>query len=142
MVVYLRARAPAVVTIDGRETAPAAFRAGRVHRPGDRQADPVRRQRVTSGLAVGVPGHARDLGRRRCDAVRARCRSPRLLEPAIELAQRGFAVDQTFHDQTGDNPPRFDDFTSTARALPARTARRPAVGSMLPQPRPRARRTG
>ncbi|WP_262107016.1 gamma-glutamyltransferase [Arthrobacter sp. Marseille-P9274] len=115
-------------TIDGRETAPAAM-------PHDAFIDPATGEPyrftpelVTSGVSVGVPGTPAtwesaldqwgtlDLGE--------------ALEPAIEVANRGFVVDETFRQQTLDNELRFAAFTSTSSLfLPGGDA--PAVGSVF-----------
>ena len=72
MVVYL-AKQHRVVTIDGRETAPQAFRAGRVHRPRDRPADPVLAAADHERDGRRRAGHARHLGAGR-RAGSGRCR--------------------------------------------------------------------
>ena len=57
----------------------------------------------------------------------------KLLEPAIRVAERGFVVDQTFHDQTASNAARFAAFPATAELfLPGGAP--PAVGSVLRNP--------
>jgi gamma-glutamyltranspeptidase / glutathione hydrolase len=57
----------------------------------------------------------------------------RLLGPAIRVAERGFVVDQTFHDQTASNAARFAAFPATAELfLPGGAP--PAVGSVLRNP--------
>lgn len=129
--VFYNADTGRVGTIDGRETAPAAM-------PNDAFVDPATGQPyrftpelVTSGVSVGVPGTPAtweraldrwgtlDLG----DA----------LEPAIEVATRGFVVDETFRQQTLDNKLRFEAFTSTSSLfLPGGDA--PAVGSVFQNP--------
>ncbi|UKA52306.1 gamma-glutamyltransferase [Arthrobacter sp. FW305-BF8] len=120
-----------VSTIDGRETAPAAM-------PHDAFIDPKTQkpynftpELVTSGVSVGVPGtpatweRALDRwGTKDLDDV---------LEPAIEVADRGFVVDDTFRQQTLDNKLRFKAFTSTSKLfLPGGDA--PAVGSIFKNP--------
>ena len=83
---------------------------------------------VTSGVSVGVPGTpatwARALDRwGTLDLDDA-------LEPAIDVATRGFVVDETFRQQTLDNKLRFEAFTSTSNLfLPGGDA--PAVGSVF-----------
>ncbi|MDQ3890187.1 MAG: gamma-glutamyltransferase [Actinomycetota bacterium] len=127
MVVYL-ARGDRVLTIDGRETAPQAF-------PRDAFLDaagepiPFFPQRVTSGMAVGVPGTLATWA----EAASRFGTMPlrRLLQPAIVVAKRGFVVDETFREQVLANLARLDAFT-TSRALfltPEHEA--PAVGSTL-----------
>ena len=129
--VFYNAKTGKVGTIDGRETAPAAM-------PNDAFIDKATGQPyrftpelVTSGVSVGVPGTPAtweraldrwgtlDLG----DA----------LEPAIDVASRGFVVDETFRQQTLDNKARFEAFTSTGSLfLPGGDA--PAVGSVFQNP--------
>jgi gamma-glutamyltranspeptidase/glutathione hydrolase len=101
-----------VVTIDGRETAPAAFREDSFIDPATGQPIPFA-ERVTSGLGVGVPGTLATWQR----AARRYGTMPlgRLLQPAIGVAERGFEVDQTFHDQTASNAARFAAFPATAQ---------------------------
>jgi gamma-glutamyltranspeptidase / glutathione hydrolase len=129
MVVYL-ADKRRVVTIDGRETAPAAFREDSFIDPATGAPIPFA-ERVTSGLGVGVPGTLATWQR----ALRQYGTRPlgKLLEPAIRVAERGFVVDQTFHDQTASNAARFAAFPATAELfLPGGAP--PAVGSVLRNP--------
>jgi gamma-glutamyltranspeptidase/glutathione hydrolase len=76
-----------VVTYDGRETAPAAARAGRFLKDGKREPF---MQAVLSGRSVGVPGLLRmlELAHRRHGRLPWR----ELFAPAIRLAEEGFAV--------------------------------------------------
>jgi gamma-glutamyltranspeptidase / glutathione hydrolase len=129
MVVYLAGKRR-VVTIDGRETAPAAFEEGSFIDPATGAPIPFP-ERVTSGLGVGVPGTVATWQR----ALRDYGTRPlgKLLRPAIRVAERGFVVDQTFHDQTASNAARFAAFPATAELfLPGGTP--PAVGSVLRNP--------
>src|SRR4051794_6435891 len=108
-----------VVTIDGRETAPASMRPDSFIDPSTGKAYPFETL-VTSGLGVGVPGALRawelairNYGKRTFKT---------LLKPAIKLARDGFVVDQTLSDQTNmagpqqkaTNAERFADFPATA----------------------------
>src|SRR5215211_801525 len=128
MVVYL-ARQRRVVTIDGRETAPAAFEEDSFIDPATGQPIPFT-ERVTSGLGVGVPGTVATWQR----ALRYGTRPlGKLLRPAIRVAERGFVVDQTFADQTATNAARFAAFPATA-ALYLPGGAPPAVGSVLRNP--------
>ena len=129
MVVHL-AKERRVVTIDGRETAPAAFREDSFIDPATGQPIPFA-ERVTSGLGVGVPGTVATWQR----ALRKYgTRSlGKLLQPAIRVAEHGFVVDQTFHDQTASNAARFAAFPATAELfLPGGAP--PPVGSVLRNP--------
>jgi gamma-glutamyltranspeptidase/glutathione hydrolase len=129
MVVHL-AKERRVVTIDGRETAPAAFREDSFIDPATGQPIPFA-ERVTSGLGVGVPGTVATWQK----ALRQYGTRPlgKLLKPAIRVAERGFVVDQTFHDQTASNAARFAAFPATAELfLPGGAP--PPVGSVLRNP--------
>jgi gamma-glutamyltranspeptidase/glutathione hydrolase len=100
------ARDGKVHTIDGRETAPAKMQpdafAG---------LTPFETQRV-SGMSVGVPGTLRTwekaLGEYGTWSLR------RALKPGIATAREGFAVDQTFFNQTDEAKAIFADFPATA----------------------------
>ncbi|WP_030451179.1 gamma-glutamyltransferase [Herbidospora cretacea] len=123
-IVYYDARSRRVVTVDGRETAPAKMTASTFEGiPFD--------QAVTSGLSVGVPGSVAqwDLALRRHGTISLK----KALKPSVDLARRGFPVDQTFHDQTAANAARFADFTSTA-ALYLPGGAPPPVGSTFRNP--------
>ena len=129
MVVYLAGQRR-VVTIDGRETAPAAFAEDSFIDPATGAPIPFA-ERVTSGLGVGVPGTVATWQR----ALRKYGTKPlgKLLRPAIRVAERGFVVDQTFADQTASNAARFAAFPATAELfLPGGAP--PAVGSVLRNP--------
>ncbi|HEX6921946.1 MAG TPA: gamma-glutamyltransferase [Actinomycetes bacterium] len=123
--VYYDAASGSVHTIDGRETAPAAMREDSFRENGTPIAFA---DAVSSGLSVGVPGtpatwqEALDRwGTLSLDAA---------LRPAEQVADRGFVVDQTFHQQTADNQQRFSYFTSTSDLyLPS--GQPPAVGSVF-----------
>ena len=129
LVAYLAGRRQ-VVTIDGRETAPAAFREDSFIDPATGEPIPFA-ERVTSGLGVGVPGTLATWQR----ALRRFGTLPlgEALAPAIRVAERGFVVDQTFHDQTATNAARFAAFPATA-ALYLPGGAPPAVGSVLRNP--------
>ncbi|MEZ5739211.1 MAG: gamma-glutamyltransferase [Burkholderiaceae bacterium] len=79
---------------DGRETAPAAARPDQFLQP---DGKPMKFfDAVDSGLSVGVPGLLRmlDLAHRGA----GRLPWPQLFEPAIELAENGFAVSDRLHE--------------------------------------------
>src|SRR3989441_8290509 len=129
MVVY-SAHDGRVFTLDGRETAPSAFRADSFIDPST--GLPISfAEGVTSGLGVGVPGTPR-----LWEQALARYGTIPLaaaLAPSIGIARSGFEVDQTFHDQVASNQDRFKDFSSTRDLyLPGGGA--PAVGSILRNP--------
>ena len=128
--VYYDADSGKVSTIDGRETAPAAMPRDAFIDPATGAAYPFRKQ-ATSGMSVGVPGTPATWERalERWGSVSLE----EALEPAIEVATRGFVVDATFQQQTLDNKDRFQPFTSTSELfLPGGKA--PAVGTIFKNP--------
>jgi gamma-glutamyltranspeptidase/glutathione hydrolase len=131
MVVYL-AREHRVITIDGRETAPQAFPENAFIDPATGQPIPFFPQRVTSGMAVGVPGTLATWA----DAAARFGTIPlaRLLRPAIAVAERGFVVDATFRGQIADNLTRLDAFTSSRALFLTPERQPPAVGSVFRNP--------
>jgi len=82
-----------ILAYDGRETAPAAADKNYFHLPGG--VPMTRRDAGISGRSVGVPGLLRMLE----TAHQRHGRLPwkRLFEPAIELANRGFAISPRLH---------------------------------------------
>jgi gamma-glutamyltranspeptidase / glutathione hydrolase len=131
MVVYL-AREHRVIAIDGRETAPQTFPEDAFIDPATRQPIPFFPQRVTSGMAVGVPGTLATWA----EAVSRFGTLPlrRLLQPAIAVAHRGFVVDATFRGQIADNLTRLDAFTSSRALFLTPDRQPPPVGSTLRNP--------
>ncbi|WP_369688749.1 gamma-glutamyltransferase [Actinomadura kijaniata] len=129
-VLYYDARKRRVHTIDGREAAPRRMRADSFVDPATGKAIPFD-QAVTSGLGVGVPGTVAQwetaLRRHGTRGL------PTLLKPAIRLAEKGFVVDQEFHDQTALNQKRFNAFPAT-REVFLRNGQAPAVGSTFRNP--------
>ena len=99
----------AVKTIDGRETAPAAMSADSFFENGAPLTFDAARY---SGLSAGTPGTVatweRALKRYGTTSLRT------ALKPGIEVARKGFEIDQTFFDQTAANVDYFDDVPSTA----------------------------
>jgi gamma-glutamyltranspeptidase / glutathione hydrolase len=97
-----------VTTIDARETAHGAMEPDSFWEGGAPLAFNDARY---SGLSAGVPGTVRGwvLALRRYGTMSLR----KLLRPAIEVARRGFVVDQTFFDQTLGNVDYFDDVPSS-----------------------------
>jgi gamma-glutamyltranspeptidase / glutathione hydrolase len=129
VVIYL-AHEHRVITIDGRETAPAAFPVDAFIDPATGQPIPFSPQRITSGMAVGVPG---TLASWIQASHYGTMPLKRLLQPAIADAEHGFVVDQTFHDQIASNLTRLQAFTSS-RALFLTDGQPPAVGSTFKNP--------
>ncbi|WP_110241579.1 gamma-glutamyltransferase [Nocardioides gilvus] len=110
--VHYDARTRRVSTIDGRETAPQTM-------PNDAFIDPATGEPynftpelVTSGVSVGVPGTPltwqRALDKWGTLSLR------KALAPAVQVASRGFVVDETFRQQTLDNQVRFEAFPATS----------------------------
>ena len=105
----IRTRHGRVTTIDGRETAPAAMRPDSFFEGG---APLPFADARWSGLSAGVPGTVATweeaLNRYGSKSLR------KTLEAGIDVARRGFQIDQTFFDQTAPNADFFDDIPSTA----------------------------
>ena len=118
-----------VTTIDSRETAPQEMRPDSFFENG--AVLPFNDARY-SGLSAGVPGTvaAWDQALRRYGSWRFKD----ALAPAIDVAEKGFVVDDTFASQTTPNIPWFDDIPSTAELYldPDGTARDP--GTILRNP--------
>src|SRR3954453_20666604 len=127
MTIYL-AREHKLITIDGREKAPAAFQRDAFIDPNTGQPIPFTPQRVTSGMAVGVPGTLEQWSQ----ALRRYGTMPlsRLLQPAIKVAPDGFTVDKTYHDQTESTRSRLDLFSSSRRYYLTPDRQSPAIGSV------------
>jgi gamma-glutamyltranspeptidase / glutathione hydrolase len=128
--VFFHAGTHRVFTLDGRETAPAAMHSTAFIDPATGRPLPFA-EAVTSGLSVGVPGTpatwAQALNRWGTRSL------AQMLQPAIDVAERGFAVDATFAKQTEDNAARFAHFSSTM-ALFLPDGRPTALGSRLRNP--------
>ena len=132
--VYYDAKTGKVGTIDGRETAPAGMPHNAFIDPATGKPYNFTPELVTSGVSVGVPGTpatwARALDRWGTLSLGD------ALKPAINVATRGFVVDETFRQQTLDNKARFEAFHLDEQPLPPRR-RRPRRRQCLPEPRPR-----
>ncbi|WP_437806335.1 gamma-glutamyltransferase [Sorangium sp. So ce1078] len=107
MLVYLAADNK-VIAIDHRETAPSGLEASAFYENG---APIALDELVTSGLSVGVPGTVRGWS----EALRRHgtLGLKDVLQRAIQVAEAGFEVDQTFFEQTGRNLARFQAITSS-----------------------------
>src|SRR4029450_5975170 len=126
MTIY-RAGDGRVFSLDGRETAPQAFRPDSFIDPATGLPIPFA-EGVTSGLGVGVPGTPRLWE----EALARFGRIPvaAALAPAIAIARAGFEVAQPFHAQVASTLARFSAFTSTRELYGAA----PAVGSIFRNP--------
>ncbi|MFA1547372.1 gamma-glutamyltransferase [Actinomadura chokoriensis] len=129
-ITYYDAGKRRVYALDGREFAPKRMKEDSFVDPATGKPLPFD-QAVTSGLGVGVPGTLaqwelalRRFGTRDLGA---------LLRPAIKIADRGFVVDQEFHDQTATNEARFRDIVPT-RELFLPGGKVPEVGSVFRNP--------
>jgi gamma-glutamyltranspeptidase/glutathione hydrolase len=89
-----------IAAYDGRETAPAAARPDRFLRPDG--APMGIGQAISSGRSVGVPGVLRML--ELAHAQHGRLPWKRLFEPAIRLAEEGFAVSPRLHRLIATDP--------------------------------------
>ncbi len=129
--VYYNAKTGTVRTIDGRETAPASMPHDAFIDPATGEPYPFTPDLVTSGVSVGVPGTPAtwELASRRW----GRNSLADNLKPAIDIASRGFVVDETFRSQTLDNKVRFEAFPATS-ALYLPNGDAPAVGSVFRNP--------
>jgi gamma-glutamyltranspeptidase / glutathione hydrolase len=132
MVIYEKAT-DRVITIDGREQAPAAVTPELFQDPNSASGEllPFSPNRISSGVAVGVPGTLLEWQ----EALNryGTMNLADLLQPAIHLAERGFTVDSTFAQQIAQNQERFAAFTST-QSLYLPGGALPAVNSRFRNP--------
>ncbi len=128
MVIY-RSSDGLVTTIDHRETAPAAMGPTSFFENGRPLGFNEARY---SGLSAGVPGTvagwAMALERYGTWSLRD------ALRPAMEVAARGFVIDQVFFDQTRENVDYFDDLPATARLFLDRDGTPRDVGTVFRNP--------
>jgi gamma-glutamyltranspeptidase/glutathione hydrolase len=128
--VYYDAKTKKVSTIDGRETAPSTFKTDAFIDQSTGQPYPFATA-VTSGLSVGTPGTPK-LWEKAANEF-GTWSFKQLMQPAAQLASKGFTVDQTFYDQTAANKARFALFPATAEIfLPGGNP--PPVGSTFRNP--------
>ncbi|MET7282878.1 gamma-glutamyltransferase [Kribbella sp. NPDC005582] len=129
--VYYNAKQRKVLTIDGRETAPATMPTNAFIDPATGQPYRFTPELVTSGVSVGIPGTLATWDR----ALRqwGSLSLGKALKPAADLADHGFVVDSTFRSQTLDNKTRFAALVPTAKLfLPGGDA--PQVGTLFKNP--------
>src|SRR6266542_1545900 len=128
--VFYNRHTKTVETIDGREAAPASMQENAFINPATGLPFEFQEARV-SGISVGVPGSPLTW-----QAALQRWGTMSLrdaLAPAIEVADLGFVVDQTFFSQVNDNLAAFSQFSSTC-ALYLPNGQPPAVGSTFRNP--------
>ena len=114
MMIYLHDQ-DRIITLDGREEAPAAVTSDLFRDPENPEGEnlPFSPNRISSGLAVGVPGTP--LNWQTALSRYGTLSLADALAPAIELAESGFTVDETFVQQVARNQERFGAFTSTGQ---------------------------
>lgn len=127
MVIYL-ADGQRVITLDHRESAPAAF-TPTVFLDNGKEID--FEQAVASGASVGVPGTVRGWH----DALEryGTMSFKQVLAPAIEVASKGFRVSENFNHLVNINVDKFKLFTTTS-ALYLKDGKAIAVGATLRNP--------
>ncbi|MYM21712.1 gamma-glutamyltransferase [Duganella sp. FT135W] len=127
MVIYL-AKDKRVITIDHRETAPASFTPTVFLKDGkEMDFDTV----VASGRSVGVPGTVR--GWHEALDRYGSMSFKQVLAPAIDVASKGFKVNDTFSHLVQDNETKFALFPATA-ALYLRNGKAIPAGTTLRNP--------
>jgi gamma-glutamyltranspeptidase/glutathione hydrolase len=132
---YWDASARKISAFDGREAAPSAARPDRFLRPDGKPMSFA--EAVGSGRSVGVPGVLRML--ELAHAKHGRLPWQRLFEPAIRLAEQGFAVSPRLHRLIAVDPllrrhaaAREYFFLADGSALPiGHRLRNPALAAVL-----------
>jgi gamma-glutamyltranspeptidase/glutathione hydrolase len=127
MVIYL-AKDQRVITIDSRETAPAAFTPSVFLQNGK----PIGfGTAVASGASVGVPGTVR--GWHEALERYGTMSFKQVLAPAITVATQGFPVSPNFHHIASENEAKFRLFSSSS-ALYLKNGKAAPVGTLLRNP--------
>lgn len=127
MVIYL-AKDKRVITIDHRETAPASFTPSVFLKDGkEMDFDAV----VASGRSVGVPGTVR--GWHEALDRYGSMSFKQVLAPAIDVASKGFKVNDNFNHLVQENEAKFAKFPTTA-ALYLRNGKAIPAGTTLRNP--------
>jgi gamma-glutamyltranspeptidase/glutathione hydrolase len=127
MVIYL-AREKRVVTIDHRETAPASFTPS-VFQENGKEID--YEQAIASGAAVGVPGTVR--GWHEALTRYGTMQFKQVLAPAIDVATKGFKLNENLFHLSQENERKFQQF-STTRALYLKDGKALPAGTLLRNP--------
>ena len=130
LVAYL-AKQHRVVTIDGRESCPAACRPSMFLDPAS-GAPLAFADAVHTGIAIGVPGTFATWDA----ALRHFGTQPlaRMLRPAQAIARRGFRVNAQLHTETTDSLEKLQAFSTTRKLLLTPRGGAPPVGSVLRNP--------
>jgi gamma-glutamyltranspeptidase/glutathione hydrolase len=128
--VFYDSRTKTVHTIDGREAAPAKMRQDAFVNAATGVPFSFQEARI-SGISVGVPGTPQtwQTALRKWGTISLRD----ALRPAIEVADQGFVVDQTFASMIAENLATFSQFSSSS-ALYLPGGAPPAVGSTFRNP--------
>jgi gamma-glutamyltranspeptidase/glutathione hydrolase len=127
MVIYL-AKDKRVITIDHRETAPASFTPSVFLKDGkEMDFETV----VASGRSVGVPGTVR--GWHEALDRYGSMSFKQVLAPAIDVASKGFKVNDNFNHLVQGNEAKFAQFPATA-ALYLRNGKAIPAGTTLRNP--------
>jgi gamma-glutamyltranspeptidase/glutathione hydrolase len=132
MLIYLK-DSDRVITLDGREQAPVSATVDMFRDPSSPTGEnlPFFPNRISNGAAVGVPGTLATWSEAlQRYGTRSLAES---LAPAIQLAEDGFEVDETFVNQISLNQARFSAFTST-QALFLPNGEPPHVGDRFRNP--------
>jgi gamma-glutamyltranspeptidase/glutathione hydrolase len=130
MMIYL-AKTKQVITIDGRETCPAACTPNLFIDPATGQPYAFQDARI-SGLSVGVPGMVATWAK----AVRLYGKKSLAanLKPAISIAQRGFPVTADFNQQEQKALPALQAFSSSRELFLTKDGQPLPVGSRFRNP--------
>jgi gamma-glutamyltranspeptidase/glutathione hydrolase len=125
--VFYNARDGRVRTIDGREAAPMSMQSDAFLNPATGAPYAFQEARV-SGISAGVPGSLAtwEEALRRWGTTSLRD----ALQPATQVAERGFLVDATFRTQISDNTAAFGQFGPTS-ALYLPGGQPPEVGTLF-----------
>ncbi|ARS27926.1 gamma-glutamyltransferase [Sphingomonas sp. KC8] len=128
LLVHHDGKTGAIATIDGREAAPAAATPGRFTVDGQPMSY---RDAFQGGHSVGIPGNIRLMA----DAHRQWGKLPwaRLFEPAIRLADQGYAVTPRLHNALKMVAPLWDAFPDI-RAIYWQDGKPAAVGATIRNP--------
>ena len=131
MLVYL-ADEDRIAALDIREMAPAAATPDMFIDPETGEPISFRPDRISSGLSVGVPGTLAGWA----EALRryGTMDLATVLQPAIQIAEEGFEVTETFANQVEENRERFAAYTSSRDLFLTEEGEVPQVGSTFTNP--------